>query len=68
MLYNSTSLDRAIDKIKALDTPQAKADRWNKICRARSEEMNASERGRHFINMFGDPIDQLDKLTESFKK
>jgi hypothetical protein len=58
-----TELEKAMFAIESavddLFTEDAKTDRWNTLMRFRSDEMNASPRGRHFIAKHGDPIDQI---------
>ena len=41
--------------------------RHNELMAARSAEMNASPRGRHFIAKYGDPIDLQNKLPKAWK-
>ena len=52
------AIDKTIAAIEAMHTDEANTNRWNKLMRARSAEMNASPRGRYFIAKYGDPINQ----------
>ena len=61
------ALEKAIKEIEALNTEQARMARHNELMIARSKEMNASPRGRHFIAKYGDPIEQLNKLPKAWK-
>jgi len=58
------ALENAIKQLEALNTPEAIMSRHNELMAARSAEMNASPRGRHFIAKYGDPIDQQNKLSK----
>ena len=64
MTYKNKALENAIKQIEALNTPEAIMARHNELMIARSKEMNASPRGRHFIAKYGDPIEQLNKLPK----
>ena len=61
------ALEKAIKEIEALNTMQARMARHNKLMAARSAEMRASARGRHFIAKYGDPIELKNKLPKTWK-
>jgi hypothetical protein len=58
------ALENALMQMAALNSPEAVMARHNDIMAARSAEMRASPRGRHFIAKYGDPIDQQNKLPK----
>jgi hypothetical protein len=59
MFLSNTPMGKAIAAIEAMHTEEATTNRWNALMRSRSEEMNATPRGRHFIAKYGDPLDQI---------
>jgi hypothetical protein len=67
MAFKNKALENAIMQIEALNTEQARMARHNELMIARSEEMNASPRGRHFIAKYGDPIELKNKLPKAWK-
>ena len=58
------ALENALMQMAALNSPEAVMARHNDIMAARSAEMRASPRGRHFIAKYGDPIDQQNELPK----
>jgi hypothetical protein len=60
----SNAIEKAIKEIRELNTVEARMARHNDLMAARSAEMNASARGRHFIAKYGDPIDLQNKLPK----
>ena len=63
----NNAIEKAIKEIRELNTEQARMARHNELMAARSAEMNASARGRHFIAKYGDPIDLQNKLPKAWK-
>jgi hypothetical protein len=59
MLLSNTPMGTAIAAIEAMHSEEATTNRWNALMRSRSEEMNATPRGRHFIAKYGDPLDEI---------
>lgn len=60
----NNAIEKAIKEIRELNTVEARMARHNDLMAARSAEMNASARGRHFIAKYGDPIDLQNKLPK----
>ena len=67
MTTNNTDLDTAIKALENAEravrratTAQRLDAMWNKSCWDKFNEMNASERGRHFIRKYGSPLNQLN--------
>ena len=58
----NNALENALKEISKLNTKQVRMDLHNKLMAARSAEMNANPRGRHFIAKYGDPINLQNKL------
>lgn len=58
----NNALENAIKELEAFNTVEARMARHNDLMAARSAEMRASPRGRHFIAKYGDPIDLQNKL------
>ena len=67
MAFKNKALENAIMQIEALNSPEAVMARHNELMIARSKEMNASPRGRHFIAKSGDPIELKNKLPKTWK-
>tara|TARA_B100001564_G_C20528225_1_gene618445 strand:+ start:447 stop:728 length:282 start_codon:yes stop_codon:yes gene_type:complete len=67
MTFKNKALEHAIMQIEALNSPEAVMARHNELMIARSKEMNASPRGRHFIAKYGDPIELKNKLPKAWK-
>tara|TARA_Y100000994_G_C15513989_1_gene368759 strand:- start:67 stop:294 length:228 start_codon:yes stop_codon:yes gene_type:complete len=67
MAFKNKALENAIMQIEALNSPEAVMARHNELMIARSKEMNASPRGRHFIEKYGDPIELQNKLPKAWK-
>ena len=67
MTFKNKALEHAIMQIEALNSPEAVMARHNELMIARSKEMNASSRGRHFIEKYGDPIELKNKLPKAWK-
>ena len=64
-IMRDTVIQEAIAAIEAMHTDEANTNRWNKLMRARSAEMNASPRGRYFIAKYGDPINQQKNIKKT---
>ena len=67
MTTNNLSMDSAIKAlenaeraVRRASTAQRLDAMWNKSCWDKFTEMNASERGRHFIRKYGSPLNQLN--------
>ena len=67
MAFKNKALENAIMQIEAINSPEAVMARHNELMIARSKEMNASPRGRHFIAKYGDPIELQNKLPKAWK-
>lgn len=67
MAFKNKALENAVMQIEAINSPEAVMARHNELMIARSEEMRASARGRHFIAKYGDPIDLQNKLPKTWK-
>ena len=67
MAFKNKALENAIMQIEAINSPEAVRARHNELMIARSKEMRASARGRHFIAKYGDPIELKNKLPKTWK-
>ena len=64
-IMRDTVIQEAIAAIESMHTDEANTNRWNKLMRARSAEMNASPRGRYCIAKYGDPINQQKNIKKT---